>query len=152
MIHNTVSLLLAISASHVAAQAHPSSRCAEHARRLYWKHFAKQKKEAPGRTPYAPLLTTPKQLPCLQFLRGHALTLKCRCTADEVYLQPLADKFARLVLQLLARYAVWLAEGLSARRASGSTGPPQDPPSAVSQVKSSLLLLPCLPSMQAAVV
>ncbi|KAL3159356.1 hypothetical protein ABBQ32_011306 [Trebouxia sp. C0010 RCD-2024] len=60
----------------------------------------------------------------------HALQ---RCTADEVYLQPLADKFARLVLQLLARYAVWLAEGLSARRASGSTGPPQDPPSAVSQ-------------------
>lgn len=52
-----------------------------------------------------------------------------------MYLQPLADKFARLVLQLLARYAVWLADSLSARRAASGTTSPQDPPSAAIQVK-----------------
>ena len=48
-----------------------------------------------------------------------------RCTADGVYLQPLADKFARLVLQLLARYAFWLTEGIAPRSDSGTSTPPQ---------------------------
>ncbi len=50
-----------------------------------------------------------------------------RCTADRVYLQPLADKFARLVLQLLARYAFWVAEGIaSTKSSSGAATPSQD--------------------------
>lgn len=53
----------------------------------------------------------------------HALQ---RCTADGVYLQPLADKFARLVLQLLARYAFWVAEGIASKSNSGAATPPQD--------------------------
>ncbi|KAL0048278.1 hypothetical protein WJX82_011732 [Trebouxia sp. C0006] len=54
----------------------------------------------------------------------HALQ---RCTADGVYLQPLADKFARLVLQLLARYAFWVAEGIaSTKTSSGAATPSQD--------------------------
>ncbi|DBA94077.1 TPA: hypothetical protein ACH3X1_001724 [Trebouxia sp. C0004] len=53
----------------------------------------------------------------------HALQ---RCTADGVYLQPLADKFARLVLQLLARYAFWVAEGIASRSSSGAVTPSQD--------------------------
>ena len=32
-----------------------------------------------------------------------------------MWLQPLADKFARLVLQLLARSTAWLAAGMDAR-------------------------------------
>jgi len=32
-----------------------------------------------------------------------------------VFLAPLADKFVRLALQLVARYAGWLAAGLAAR-------------------------------------
>ena len=49
-----------------------------------------------------------------------------RCTADGVYLQPLADKFARLVLQLLARYALWVAEGIASKSSSGAATPSQD--------------------------
>jgi len=57
-----------------------------------------------------------------------AITAWCiRCTADGVYLQPLADKFARLVLQLLARYAFWVAEGIaSTKTSSGAATPSQD--------------------------
>lgn len=53
----------------------------------------------------------------------HALQ---RCTADGVYMQPLADKFARLVLQLLARYAFWVTEGIGTKGSSGTATPPQD--------------------------
>ncbi|CAL8471248.1 g10790 [Coccomyxa elongata] len=42
----------------------------------------------------------------------HSLT---RCTAQDVWLQPLAEKFARLALQLLARFAAWLGAGMDAR-------------------------------------
>jgi len=42
-----------------------------------------------------------------------------------VFLRPLADKFARLALQLLARYNAWLAAGLAA--------PPGSPPDAQQQ-------------------
>ena len=52
--------------------------------------------------------------------------LGCRCTADGVYMQPLADKFARLVLQLLARYAFWVTEGIGTKGSSGTATPPQD--------------------------
>ena len=45
-----------------------------------------------------------------------------RCVAQDVFLRPLADKFARLALQLLARYNAWLAAGLAA--------PPGSPPDA----------------------
>ncbi len=35
--------------------------------------------------------------------------------ADDVFLQPLAGKFIKLVLQLLARYHTWLERGLAQR-------------------------------------
>lgn len=38
-----------------------------------------------------------------------------RCLAPDVFLRPLADKFAKLTLQLVARYSGWLAAGLAAR-------------------------------------
>ncbi len=34
-----------------------------------------------------------------------------RCLAADVFLRPLADKFTRLALQLVARYAGWLSSG-----------------------------------------
>lgn len=34
-----------------------------------------------------------------------------RCLAADVFLRPLADRFARLALQLVARYAGWLGSG-----------------------------------------
>jgi hypothetical protein len=34
-----------------------------------------------------------------------------RCLAADVFLRPLADKFMRLALQLVARYAGWLGSG-----------------------------------------
>ena len=34
-----------------------------------------------------------------------------RCLAADVFLRPLADKFTRLALQLVARYAWWLSSG-----------------------------------------
>lgn len=49
-----------------------------------------------------------------------------RCTADGVYLEPLADKFARLALQLLARYAFWVAEGIAFKSDSGAATPSQE--------------------------
>lgn len=69
---------------------------------------------------------------CLQPSQAlwHALD---RCLADGVYLPPLADKFARLVLQLMARYALWLAEAVSARRTASAAGPTQDPAAALAQ-------------------
>ena len=53
--------------------------------------------------------------------QASAALLRClqRCVAAEVFLRPLADKFARLALQLLARYTAWLAAGVVA--------PPQPP-------------------------
>ena len=48
-----------------------------------------------------------------------------------MWLPPLADRFVRLTLQLLARYATWLQAGLAARSAatsatiSGAAQPPQ---------------------------
>lgn len=35
-----------------------------------------------------------------------------RCLAADVFLRPLADKFARLALQLVARYTGWLRTGI----------------------------------------
>lgn len=46
-----------------------------------------------------------------------------RCISPDVTLRPLADKFARLALQLLARYATWLTQGLA------TVPPPLSPPS-----------------------
>lgn len=56
------------------------------------------------------------------------LPVMCRCTADDVWLQPLADKFARLALQLLARFAAWLGAGMDARSvaAAGAAVAPND--------------------------
>lgn len=42
-----------------------------------------------------------------------------RCLAPDVFLRPLADKFARLALQLAARYAAWLQGGVSNDGAAG---------------------------------
>ena len=42
----------------------------------------------------------------------------CRCLAEEVWVQPLAGRFLRLVLQLLSRFCSWLSEGLEARAAA----------------------------------
>lgn len=39
--------------------------------------------------------------------------MECRSLASEVFLHPLADKFGRLLLQLLARYSSWLRLGTS---------------------------------------
>ncbi|KAL4854271.1 Conserved oligomeric Golgi complex subunit 2 [Chlorella vulgaris] len=38
-----------------------------------------------------------------------------RCASSEVFLPQLADKFVRLALQLLARYAAWIEHGIAAR-------------------------------------
>jgi conserved oligomeric Golgi complex subunit 2 len=43
-----------------------------------------------------------------------------RCLAADVFLRPLADKFTRLALQLVARYAGWLSRG-TADSAPGGT-------------------------------
>ena len=45
-----------------------------------------------------------------------------------MYLRPLADKFARLVLQLLARYTFWVADGIAAKGSGGAGAPSQDGP------------------------
>ena len=42
----------------------------------------------------------------------------CRCLAQEVWLQPLAGRFLRLVLQMLSRFCSWLSGGLEARAAA----------------------------------
>lgn len=42
-----------------------------------------------------------------------------RCLAPDVFLRPLADKFARLALQLAARYAAWLQGGAGNDGAAG---------------------------------
>ncbi len=39
-----------------------------------------------------------------------------------MWLQPLADKFARLALQLLARFAAWLGAGMDARSVAAIGG------------------------------
>lgn len=52
----------------------------------------------------------------------------CRCIAEDVWLQPLADKFVRLALQLLARFAVWLAAGINARSSVGAAAAAAPPP------------------------
>lgn len=60
-----------------------------------------------------------------------------RCIAKEVWLQPLADKFLRLVLQLLARFATWLSASLDARAAGPAPRPPgadEDSPQPSAQV------------------
>ena len=49
-----------------------------------------------------------------------------------MFLQPLADKFVRLVLQLLARYCCWLAETVASRSNTGAATP--SPDGSVSQV------------------
>ncbi len=42
----------------------------------------------------------------------------CRCLAREVWVEPLAGRFLRLVLQLLSRFSSWLSGGLKAREAA----------------------------------
>ena len=42
----------------------------------------------------------------------------CRCLAQEVWVEPLAGRFLRLVLQLLSRFCSWLSGGLEAREAA----------------------------------
>ena len=48
---------------------------------------------------------------CLQVSAALVASLR-RCLAPDVFVRPLADKFARLALQLVARYAAWLQGGL----------------------------------------
>lgn len=55
-----------------------------------------------------------------------------RCTAGDVYLPALADKFTKLALQLLSRYTGWLASAFAARGAAleapkGADGVPGPP-------------------------
>ncbi|KAL4420915.1 hypothetical protein ABPG77_001256 [Micractinium sp. CCAP 211/92] len=48
-----------------------------------------------------------------------------RCASPDVFLPQLADKFVRLALQLLARYAAWILSGMQARSeaaAAAATG------------------------------
>lgn len=52
--------------------------------------------------------------------------------AEDVFLQPVADKFVRLVFQLLARYSSWLAEGLSGRASANAVTALQNGASQVS--------------------
>ena len=67
-------------------------------------------------------------IPVTPMSKSTSSTLCRRCTADGVYLQPLADKFARLVLQLLARYTFWVADGIAAKGSGGAGAPAQDGP------------------------
>lgn len=69
-------------------------------------------------------------------LQASAALVVClqRCVAPDVFLRPLADKFARLALQLLARYAAWLAQGLAANE------PP--PPAPAQQASPSVAAAP----------
>ncbi len=48
----------------------------------------------------------------------------CRSLAEEVFLRPLADKFGRLLLQLLARYSSWLRLGTSQAEATAESSEP----------------------------
>ena len=69
-----------------------------------------------------------------------------RCSAEDVFLQPIADKFVRLVLQLLARYSCWLTDGLAGKPAGSSTQPAQNGTAQVTSglwVHCGLLLLVC---------
>lgn len=54
------------------------------------------------------------------------MRVSCRCIAEDVFLQPVADKFVRLVFQLLARYSSWLTDGLSGKQASTAAAPVQN--------------------------
>lgn len=44
-------------------------------------------------------------------VRAQVARFSDRVLSEEVFLRPLADKFSRLALQLLARYASWLKLG-----------------------------------------
>ena len=79
------------------------------------------------------------------FMQKPGMRHAYRCTADDVYLQPLADKFARLIMQLLAKYAIWLADNITARRANSSTAPSPEPLMAASQVSRLPAAPPALP-------
>ena len=48
-----------------------------------------------------------------------------RVLSPDVFLRPLADKFARLALQLLARYTSWLKLGSMASEEQGASPQPQ---------------------------
>ena len=43
-----------------------------------------------------------------------------------MWLQPLADKFVRLALQLLARFAAWLSAGMDGRSGAVAAAVPED--------------------------
>ena len=62
-------------------------------------------------------------------MQGQAV-YTCRVLHQGVFLQPLADKFTRLALQLLARFASWLAAGLQQQQqqnqADGAEAAPHD--------------------------
>ena len=61
---------------------------------------------------------TPGTCPCTTGTEPSTwLPCPCRCVAGDVFLQPLAGKFIKLVLQLLARYHTWLERGLAQRAA-----------------------------------
>lgn len=44
-----------------------------------------------------------------------------RCVSPDVFLPQLADKFVRLALQLLARYAAWISSGMQRRAEAAAT-------------------------------
>lgn len=72
-----------------------------------------------------------------------------KVVSRDVFLRPLADKFARLALQLAARYASWLRGGLSGGESNGdSAAKVSDGVSDTQQVIALLLieLLTCPPS------
>ena len=68
--------------------------------------------------------TVTAHLLCAQASAALADALQ-RCVAPDVFLAPLADRFVRLALQLVARYASWLAAGLAARTSPDEAPPPE---------------------------
>lgn len=68
-----------------------------------------------------------------------------RCIAEDVWLQPLADKFVRLALQLLARFAAWLSAGMEGRSGAVAAAVPEDcDPAQPSGMVRALLDVDCL--------
>ena len=84
----------------------------------------------------------------MQIIKMHTLRrARCdrRCIAEDVWLQPLADKFVRLTLQLLARFAAWLSAGMEGRSGAVAAAVPEDSePAQPSGMVRALLNVDCL--------
>lgn len=58
------------------------------------------------------------------------------CISDGVFLAPLADRFLRLSLQLFARYATWLRDGLDVNNTKTNGSMPGEPSPGISNASS----------------